>query len=208
MRTFKLRGSQFRESRADRVGIQSSAAVADGTVYFGCRDSHMYAVDEFTGKTKWAYFTGGTWILTSPAVSNGKVFFAISYGGLLYAADAKTGNIEYSINFKGWPVYSSPAIAGNMLYVGSTAGTMNAVDLANKTMAWTYTTDAAKQNGPAFTNPDGTSNYFGAFPSDFYLDVVGAYAKLETIGEILSSPVVADNVVYFGGMDGNLYALM
>ena len=73
-------------------------------MYFGCRDSHMYAVDEFTGKTKWAYFTGGTWILTSPAVSNGKVFFAISYGGLLYAADAKTGNIEYSINFKGWPV--------------------------------------------------------------------------------------------------------
>ena len=192
----------------NQQGIQSSAAVVDGTVYFGCRDSHMYAIDEFTGKTKWAYFTGGTWILTSPAVSNGKVFFAISYGGLLYAADTKTGNIVYSVNFKGWPVYSSPAIAGNMLYVGSTAGTLNAVDLNSQTMAWTYTTDAAKQNGSAFTKPDGTSDYFGAFTTDFYQDVVASYAKLETIGEVLSSPVVVDNIVYFGGTDGNLYALM
>jgi outer membrane protein assembly factor BamB len=192
----------------NQVGIQSSAAVVDGTVYFGCRDSHVYALDEFTGKMKWAYSTGGTWVLTSPAVSKDKVFFAVSYGGLLYAADTKTGNILYSINFKGWPVYSSPAIAGNMLYVGSTAGTMNAVDLTHHTMAWTYTTDAAKQNGPAFTNPDGTSNYFGAFGSDFYQDVVAGYAKLETIGEVLSSPVVVDNVVYFSGTDGNLYALM
>ena len=28
----------------NQVGIQSSAAVADGTVYFGCRDSNFYAV--------------------------------------------------------------------------------------------------------------------------------------------------------------------
>jgi outer membrane protein assembly factor BamB len=192
----------------NQVGIQSSAAVVDGIVYFGCRDSHMYALDEFTGKTKWAFFTGGTWILTSPAVSQGKVYFAVSYGGKLFAADAKTGNIMYTVDFKGWPVYSSPSIAGNMLYVGSTAGTMNAVDLTKQEMAWTYTTDAAKQNSPAFTKADGTSDYFGVFPSDFYQDVVAAYGRLETIGPVISSPVLVDNVLYFGGIDGNLYALM
>jgi outer membrane protein assembly factor BamB len=192
----------------NQQGIQSSAAVVDGAVYFGCRDSHLYALDEKTGEKKWAYATGGTWVLNSPAVSQGKVFFAISYGGKLLAADAKTGNIAYSIDFKGWPVYSSPAIAGNMLYVGSTAGTMNAVDLTTQTFAWTYTTDAAKQHGPAFTKTDGTSDYFGVFPSDFYQDVVAAYGKLETMGPVISSPVVVDNMLYFSGMDGNLYALM
>ena len=150
----------------NQQGIQSSAAVVDGIVYFGCRDSHLYALDEKTGEKKWAYATGGTWVLNSPAVSQGKVYFAISYGGKLYAADAKTGSIAYFVDFKGWPVYSSPAIARKMLYVGSTAGTMSAVDLTSQKMAWTYTTDAAKQNGPAFTKDDGTSNYFGAFPSD------------------------------------------
>ena len=192
----------------NQQGIQSSAAVADGTVYFGCRDSHLYALDEFTGAKKWAYATGGTWVLTSPAVHAGKVYFAISFGGKLFAADAKTGAIAYSVDFKGWPVYSSPAIAGSTLYVGSTAGTMNAVDLDKQSIVWTYTTDAAKQNGAALTKADGTSNYFGAFASDFYDDVVAGYAKIETIGEVLSSPVVVDDVVYFGGTDGNLYALM
>ncbi len=192
----------------NQVGIQSSAAVVDGTVFFGCRDSHLYALDEFTGKSKWAYATGGTWILTSPAVSHGKVFFAVSYGGQLYAADVKTGKIEYSVSFKGWPVYSSPAIAGDMLYVGSTAGTLNAVDLNKQAMAWIYTTDAAKRNGPAFTNADGTSNYFGAFSSNFYQDVVADYGRLETVGPVISSPVVVDDAVYFSGTDGNLYALM
>jgi outer membrane protein assembly factor BamB len=34
------------------------------------------------------------------------------------------------------------------------------------------------------------------------------YGKLLALGPFLSSPVVVDNVVYFGGTDGNLYALM
>jgi eukaryotic-like serine/threonine-protein kinase len=192
----------------NQQGIQSSAAVVDGTVYFGCRDSHLYALDEKTGEKKWAYATGGTWVLNSPAVSQGKVYFAVSYGGKLFAADAKTGGIVYSVDFKGWPVYSSPAIAGHMLYVGSTAGTMNAVDLTSQKMAWTYTTDAAKKYGPAFTKADGTSDYFGGFGSDFYQDVVAGYGKLDTMGPVISSPVVGDNVLYFSGTDGNLYALM
>jgi outer membrane protein assembly factor BamB len=192
----------------NQQGIQSSAAVADGTVYFGCRDSHVYALDEFTGEKKWAYATGGTWVLTSPAVDDGLVFFGISFGGKLFAADAKTGAIVYSVDFKGWPIYSSPAIAGKTLYVGSTAGTMNAVDLEKRSIAWTYETEGAKQNGAAFTKEDGTSNYFAAFASDYFQDVVTGYVKLETIGEVLSSPVVVDDVIYFGATDGNLYALM
>jgi outer membrane protein assembly factor BamB len=34
------------------------------------------------------------------------------------------------------------------------------------------------------------------------------YGKLLTLGPILSSPVVVDNVIYVGGTDGNLYALI
>jgi outer membrane protein assembly factor BamB len=38
---------------------------------------------------------------------------------------------------------------------------------------------------------------------DMYID----FHKFITIGAIMSSPVVDRGVVYFGSMDGNLYAL-
>ena len=43
--------------------------------------------------------------------------------------------------------------------------------------------------------------------SDFYDDLMAGYARLQAVGPILSSPVVADNVIYVGSVDGNLYAL-
>jgi outer membrane protein assembly factor BamB len=196
------------EAIHNQTGIQSSAAVVDGTVYFGCRDAHLYALDAKSGQMKWSYSTKGSWVITSPAVKDGKVFFATSDSGLLYAMDAKTGAVGFSVSFLGWPTFSSPAIAGNVLYVGSTAGRLNAVDLENQKIAWTFETEAAKKFGPAYTKADGSANYFSAFTSSFYDDVMTGYGNLLTLGPILSSPVVVDKVVYFGGTDGNLYALM
>ena len=62
----------------NQVGIQSSAAVMDGVVYFGCRDSNFYALDARTGEKKWAFNNKGSWVITSPAVQAGKVYFATS----------------------------------------------------------------------------------------------------------------------------------
>jgi outer membrane protein assembly factor BamB len=192
----------------NQVGIQSSAAVADGVVYFGCRDSNLYALDARTGNKKWAFPTKGSWVITSPAVRSGKVYFATSDSGIFYELDANSGSVVFSLNLQGWPTFSSPAIAGDMLYVGSTSGRLHAVDLKNQKMAWTFETDAWKQNGAAFTKPDGTADYYAAFASDFYDDLMTGYGKLLTLGPILSSPVVVDNVIYVGGTDGNLYALI
>lgn len=191
----------------NQQGIQSSAAVMDGVVYFGCRDAHLYALDEQTGQMKWSYSTKGSWVIASPAVKDGKVYFTTSDTGLLYAADAKIGTILFSVNFKGWPLFSSPAIAGDTAYVGSTAGTLSAVDLKSQALDWTFATDNARKNGPALTMPDGKPNYEAVYLSDFYDDIMAGYMKLLAVGPILSSPVVVDNVIYVGSVDGNLYAL-
>ena len=192
----------------NQVGIQSSAAVVDGVVYFGCRDSHLYALDAKTGEKKWAFGTKGSWVIASPAVRDGKVYFATSDSGLVYALDAKTGEVVFSLNLQRWPSFSSPAIAGDMLYEGSNSGQLNAVNLVNRKLAWTFATEASKQNGSAYTKPDGTPNYEAAFDSDFYDDLMAGYSRMMMVGPILSSPVVAGKVIYFGGTDGILYALM
>ena len=197
----------------NQVGIQSSAAVADGVVYFGCRDSNFYAVDASTGQLKWKFNNNGSWVIASPAVRDGKVYFATSDSGMLYSLDAKSGTQIFSLNFKGWPMFSSPAIAGGTLYIGSHLGKLFAIDLANKDLAnqkvaWTFETEASKLNGPTYTKADGTPNYEAVFTDDFYDDMVAGVGKMLSVGAILSSPVIVDNVVYFGSTDGNLYALM
>ena len=194
----------------NQEGIQSSAAVVDGTVYFGSRDSHVYALDALSGAVKWINSTNYSWVLASPAVSQGVVYYPTSDSSKLFAVNAADGTVRFTVDFKGWPIFSSPAIADGVLYVGSTEGTLEAVDLKSKAISWSFSTNAAKAVGALYRRADGTSRYFDAFgnpPFSFYDDVMAVYNRLLETGSVLSSPVVADGHVYFGSTDGNLYAL-
>jgi outer membrane protein assembly factor BamB len=192
----------------NQVGIQSSAVVADGMVYFGCRDSNLYALDAATGRKRWAYNNKGSWVIASPLVQKGKIYFATSDSGMFRALDAKTGAELFSLKFSGWPTFASPIIAGEMLYSGSHSGTLFAIDLKEQKTAWEFQTDGAKQNAATYTNADGTPNYAAAYASDFYDDMVAGMRKIMTVGSIYASPVVANGVLYVGSTDGALYALI
>lgn len=192
----------------NQTGIQSSAMVVDGMVYFGCRDANVYALDAATGKKKWAYSTKGSWVIATPIVQDGKLYFVTSDSGMMQALDAKTGAPLFSLNFQKWPLFSSPAVAGSMLYVGSFSGQLLAVDLGAKKVAWEFQTEASKQNLPKFANADGSPKWEVFIPDMFYDDMVTGVQKMLTTGAILSSPAVSGGVIYVGSTDGSLYAIM
>ena len=192
----------------NQVGIQSSAAVADGVAYFGCRDSKFYAVDVGTGKQLWAFSNDGSWVITSPAVKAGKVFFATSDSGLFYELDAGSGKPVFSLKFNSWPMFSSPAIAGDSVLIGSHQGKLLSIDRGTHKVAWEFETESAKKSSGSYTSADGTPNYRAVFSDIFYDDMVSGVQKMMSFGAILSSPVVADKTVYVGSADGNVYALM
>ena len=177
------------------------------TVYFGCRDSNLYALDARSGQKKWSFNNKGSWVIGSPAVANGRLYFATSDSGQVHVLDASSGASLFSLSSNKWPMFSSPAVAGDLLYIGSHEGKLLAVDLKAQKLAWTFQTEASKQNGPALTKPDGTPKYEAAFDGDFYDDMVAGVKKMLTVGAILSSPAVADGVIYFGSTDGNVYAV-
>ena len=191
----------------NQVGIQSSAVVSDGVVYFGCRDSHLYALDAASGAARWAYSTGDSWVISSPAVRDGKVYFATSDSGLVQALDAKTGTPVFSLAFNHWPFFSSPSLAGNFLYIGSEQGKLFAIDLGGERLAWSFQTEDSKKNGPMYTNADGTPNYRAAARDSFYDQLVIAYDRMMSVGAVLSTPVVDGDTLYFGSWDGQLYAI-
>lgn len=55
-----------------------SVSVANGVMYAGSLDGHMYAFDATTGKILWNYQTGGS-ILGGPAIVNGVVYWGSGY---------------------------------------------------------------------------------------------------------------------------------
>ena len=191
----------------NQQGIQSSAAVTDGVVYFGCRDSKFYALDAATGKQLWAFSNKGSWVIASPAVSDGKVYFATSDTGLFHALDAKTGAPVFSLDFKHWPMFSSPAIAGDFAYIGSHDGRLLVINLKTQKLAWSFDTDGRKQNAATYTKDDGSPKYEAAYFDFFYDDMIYGGQKMLSVGAVLSSPAVAGNTVLFGSTDGTLYAL-
>lgn len=173
--------------------VHATPAFADNVLYIGSWDTHFYALNANTGQQLWR-FQGGT------------VYFATSDSGLLHAVDAKSGADIFSLSTK-WPMFSSPALAGNMLYIGSHEGKLFAIDISQRNVAWTFQTEGSKRNGSRYTKKDGSPDYEAAMPSSFYDDVVTGLHKMFTTGAILASPIVVNHAVYFGSTDGNVYAL-
>jgi eukaryotic-like serine/threonine-protein kinase len=191
----------------NQVGIQASALVADGRVYFGCRDSKLYALEAATGKLVWSFSNKGAWVVGAPVLDAGRIYFANSDGGTFHALDARTGASVFSLRPR-WPAFSSPALAGGLLYMGTHDGRLLMIDPARAAIGWSFQVEAARSNATRYSTPDGAPDYARVYDDMSYESaVIGTRRIMAEMGAILSSPVVADGVVYFGSMDGSVYAL-
>jgi outer membrane protein assembly factor BamB len=167
----------------------------------------VYALDAANGKKKWDYSTNKSWVNGTPAVRDGVVYVGTSDSSRFMALDAKNGRLRWNFAAKAY-VFSSAALAGDLAYVGDHNGKLYAVDTKTGKLAWEFQVEAARKDPMKILNADGSLNQeafspvFGDF-EDMYID----FYRFISIGAILSSPVVDKGVVYFGSMDGNLYAL-
>ncbi len=190
----------------NQVGFQSSPAVVDGTVYTGCRDAQVYALDAATGKEKWRFDNALSWVNTSPAVTQGKVFFATSDSSLYHTVDASTGKSLVRQQGKAY-MFSSPAIAGDVSFIGVLNGTLEARDANTGELLWDYQTDSSKKNKGWVLTADRRFNQPLLFFDNWREAPLLAQDRQVSVGSIFSSPLVANGIVYFGSTDGFLYAL-
>lgn len=190
----------------NQVGFQSSAAVIDGVVYVGCRDSNLYALNATTGKEKWRFNNEMSWVITSPAVTQSQVFFATSDSSLYHVLDAATGKSALRQQDKAY-IFSSPTVVGDVVLHGVLNGTLEARDLKSGELLWDFQTEASKQNKGWVLTSDRKFNGPMLYYSNWREAPTVATERQFNIGAIFSSPLVANNVVYVGSTDGNLYAL-
>lgn len=199
--------------------IRSTPAYSNGIVYFGDCDGTFYAVNSATGKLTWNYDTEGKnfnpseygtdrkAIISSPAVSGGKIIFG-ARDGFLYVLDEKTGELIWKKDYDISWVIGSPAVADNKIYVGTSDGRffhcLN-MDYGNEiwklntgTVIWTSA--VIVKNIVYFCDSNG--NIFAVNKESGKIDF-----KYTVNSKIYSSPVVENSILYVGSDDGNLYAI-
>jgi outer membrane protein assembly factor BamB len=209
-----------RWSRETEDAIWASPAIADGTLYVGSYDGHLYALSTETGDVLWRYRTGDR-IDGSPAVADGTVYFG-SHDRTVYALDAETGEERWLYGTTGI-VRSSPAVENGVVYVGSHCrteecsvyydvqwpdrGYLHAIDAASGTPRWRYETGDGVISTPAIR--DGTV-YVGSSDNTLYaLDTATGETRwtYDSGNAIMSSPVVADDRILFGNVGGEVFAV-
>jgi outer membrane protein assembly factor BamB len=130
----------------DRRTVQSSPAIANGTVFVGARDGWIYAIDATSGAEKWRFDHKVSWINTSPAVLDGVVYAGSSDGQFVQALEAASGRELWRTTTG--VTWSSPAVAGDMLYVGDGAGRLHALDRRTGKILWSFRTGSTMHSSP------------------------------------------------------------
>lgn len=117
------------------VSFNSACApvVTDKMVYVATADKGVIAYDRLTFKQVWNYGTRPAIfysvpyfqdfqcsVETSPVLVGGTLVFGAS-DGYLYGVNAETGRFQWKRNL-GAPIFSSPAVSGNALYVSDFSG--------------------------------------------------------------------------------------
>src|SRR5262249_7225344 len=151
-----------------------------------------YALDAGTGKLTWKYDAKGSWVLTTPAVKDGIVYFGTSDTFLFAALDAKTGKQKFSYKTHGY-IYSSPALVGSTAFFGDFTGNLFAIDTHSGKLSGSFSTPGRTANAGKVLNQKGDID-FGYLVDkrdlSLYQTTVYGMNRLYTLGPIVSSPAV------------------
>jgi outer membrane protein assembly factor BamB len=190
----------------NQVGFQSSPVIYNGIVYSGCRDAHVWAIEAETGDLKWKDYNTGSWVIATPAIHNDTLYYETSDSHKVIALSAVSGKLLYSGDCKTYG-FSSPSLAGGVLYIGTHGGSLIAFEAKTGNLLWKFKTPDAMANRDSVIAENGEFNYSRIFTENTYAANMKAVDLIYSVGSILSSPAIYDGMVYFGSTDSCVYAL-
>jgi outer membrane protein assembly factor BamB len=165
----------------DRRTVQASPAVSNGTVFIGARDGWLWAIDAATGAERWRFDHKISWVNTSPAVLDGMVYAGSSDAQFVHAVDATSGKEIWRTTTG--TTWSSPAVAGDVVYTGDGSGRLNAFDRKTGKALWSFRTGATAHSSPT---PSGDLVLIGSADG-------GVYAVRVTDGPAVQRAVFFDS---------------
>ena len=119
---------------------------------------YLYAFDLQTGKRLWRAGKPAPWVVTSPVVWGGRIYYGSSDGHYVEAVDPDSGKRVWLVRTPD-NVIASPVLADSILYVADMSGNLFALDAATGAERWRTSLGARVFSTPV---PTDGALYLGA----------------------------------------------
>lgn len=203
--------------------IQSSAVIADGSVFFGSDDGYVYALALKDGQRIWSFRTGldperdpdkpeenqpPRGVEAPPLVHDGGVYIG-GTDGFLYALDARTGELRWRYETEGEingaaNHAKSPDGQDDWILVGSWDNRLHCVSAATGKAVWVYETDNYVNGTPAIG--DGKAVFGGCDGLLHVISIADGVAQTTVeVGAYVIGSVSFDGRDAFLGHHGNAF---
>jgi outer membrane protein assembly factor BamB len=167
-------------------------AVANGVVYVGSWDEHVYAFDAATGALRWKTWVRGD-IQSVPAVVGRALY--VSAGTGVFALKAASGEILWRHDIRPTPS-SSPMVANGVVYVGSYENALYALDAKTGATIWVGASGGIVYSTPAMSSGRVYAGGWDGFAYAFDAGTGETLWKVELGDRVASSPTVVGDVVF------------
>ena len=182
-------------------------------IRFELKGDELVAIRESDGTAAWrTQLDDQGSISMTPAVAAGKVFFGSSSGKFL-ALDLKTGGKAWTYEGQAQFGWTSPVAAFGKVFVGDRGirngrrGAINAFDQASGKLVWSTVFGATGLSTPGVGEGfivAGFGRTVGKF--DASTGEISPTPRIRTGANAFGSPTVVGETLYFGNLDGHLYA--
>ncbi|MCA9042984.1 MAG: PQQ-binding-like beta-propeller repeat protein [Planctomycetaceae bacterium] len=175
---------------------------------FGSHAERLYSLNSDTGELNWMFNTGGP-VNGTPLVSGGKTFVTGCSEPFLFIVDVEKGEQADKIEL-GSLLIASAADVDSVIYFGTDAGVVYALDLKEKKVVWEYS--VPDRDYQMHSSPAVTEELVIIGSQDKYLHCIDRKTgkqrwEFRTRGRIDGSPVVVGERVFFGSADKNVYGV-
>jgi serine/threonine protein kinase len=183
--------------------IRSTPLYYRNSIFIGCYDNNLYALNAGDGEFQWKYPTEGG-IVSKPVAYEDNIYFG-SEDYRLHVVGARSGKVVWTYYTDG-PVRSSVRIAEGHAFIGSDDQYLHAVNVNTGRAAWKFETSDPVRSTPYVANE---LVYVGNEAGEFLtIDFRGELKwRFRAKRAITSSPIINKQMIVFSSLDGTLYAL-
>jgi outer membrane protein assembly factor BamB len=164
-----------------------------GCILLTSMDHNIYALDQDTGNLIWQQDLGGSSVGTPTMSEDGSTVYIGSFGGGMYAINARSGAVIWNIPDESW-IWAGPALYENRLFFGDLDGNLYAADAGQGRILWQVQPDGPIAGTPLVTQDGifiGTEN--GTVVG---IDHNGGRLWTQNIGgKIYTSPALAGDAI-------------